>query len=193
MTTKKKKQSIPKALRMKLWEQQCGDTLSGNCYTCCRIVKIDDFQAGHIIAEANGGQLTLNNLKVICKPCNTSCGTMNLNCFKQLLETQNDSVPLPIIPLQTVVAQQQGLLQQKKKRPYVKKVKSVNNTEPSTTKIKKVKSVNNTEPSTTKLQFGSKTKVHSNLSSGGHNIFGPNTSAIISAIGINYGPAVLKW
>ena len=176
MTTKKK-QSIPKALRMKLWEQQCGDTLSGSCFTCCRIVKIDDFQAGHIIAEANGGQLTLNNLKVICKPCNTSCGTMNLNCFKQLLETQNDSVPLPIIPLQTVVAQQQGLLQQKKKRPYVKKVKSVNNT----------------EPSTTKLQFGSKTKVHSNLSSGGHNIFGPNTSAIISAIGINYGPAKIKW
>jgi hypothetical protein len=88
MSTKKK--SIPKALRMKLWEQQFGDTLSGNCFTCHRNVKVDDFQAGHIIAEANGGQVTLSNLKVVCKPCNTSCGTMDLNSFKQVLETTDE-------------------------------------------------------------------------------------------------------
>jgi hypothetical protein len=81
-----KKKSIPKALRMKLWEQQFGDTLHGSCFSCHRNVKIDDFQAGHIIAEANGGKTTLSNLKVLCKPCNTSCGTMNLSSFKESLE-----------------------------------------------------------------------------------------------------------
>lgn len=81
-----KKKSIPKALRMKLWEQQFGDTLNGSCFSCHRNVKVDDFQAGHIIAEANGGKATLSNLKVLCKPCNTSCGTMNLTSFKEALE-----------------------------------------------------------------------------------------------------------
>jgi hypothetical protein len=81
-----KKKSIPKALRMKLWEQQFGDTLNGSCFSCHRNVKVDDFQAGHIIAEANGGKTTLSNLKVLCKPCNTSCGTMDLTSFKEALE-----------------------------------------------------------------------------------------------------------
>ena len=92
---KKKKKSIPKALRMKLWEKEFGDTLNGNCFTCHRNVKIDDFQAGHIIAEVNSGELTLSNLKVVCKPCNTSCGTMDLALFKQSLETKLMPPPLP--------------------------------------------------------------------------------------------------
>jgi flagellar biosynthesis GTPase FlhF len=88
---KQRKRVIPKALRMKLWEIECGNTLSGLCFTCNRIVKVDDFQAGHIISEANGGLVTLSNLKVVCKPCNTSCGTMDLHCFKEILETSSSS------------------------------------------------------------------------------------------------------
>jgi len=78
----KTKKSIPKALRMKLWGKEIGDTLSGTCYVCERELQIDNFQAGHIVSEANGGKITIDNLKVICKPCNTSCGTMNLVDFK---------------------------------------------------------------------------------------------------------------
>jgi len=91
---KQKKKTIPKALRMKLWEIECGNTLSGLCFTCNRNVKVDDFQAGHIISEANGGLVTLSNLKVVCKPCNTSCGTMDLHCFKEILETTPQSSSL---------------------------------------------------------------------------------------------------
>ena len=88
---KQKKKTIPKALRMKLWEIECGNTLSGSCFACHRTVKVDDFQAGHIISEANGGLVTLSNLKVVCKPCNTSCGTMDLHVFKDALETNTDA------------------------------------------------------------------------------------------------------
>ena len=91
---KQKKKTIPKALRMKLWEIDCGNTLSGSCFACNRTVKVDDFQAGHIISEANGGLVTLSNLKVVCKPCNTSCGTMDLHCFKEILETTPESSSL---------------------------------------------------------------------------------------------------
>lgn len=80
---KTKKKTIPKALRMKLWESTIGDKITGNCYCCTRQIKIDNFDAGHIIAEANGGQTTIENLKVICKPCNLSCGVQNLEEFKK--------------------------------------------------------------------------------------------------------------
>jgi hypothetical protein len=169
-----KKKSIPKALRMKLWEEQIGDTLSGYCFTCCRIVRIDDFQAGHIIAEVNGGQLTLSNLKVICKPCNTSCGTMNLNDFKELLETQNDIVPSSK-PVYTPKAQQRKI-----RRPYVKK------------QANPALSTKANPALSTKVNIGP-TKLHSGHSTKAQMVFGPNTDRIISAIGINYGHMSLKW
>ena len=77
-----KKKIIPKAIRTKLWEDTFGDTLKGVCYVCDRHLKNDNFEAGHIIAEANGGKMTISNLKVVCKPCNQSCGTTNLEEFK---------------------------------------------------------------------------------------------------------------
>jgi 5-methylcytosine-specific restriction endonuclease McrA len=81
----KRKTPIKKALRMKLWDETIGDTTNGKCYCCDRQLKVDNFEAGHIIAEANGGETIITNLKVICKPCNGSCGTMNLEDFKRSL------------------------------------------------------------------------------------------------------------
>lgn len=83
-----KKKSIPKAIRMKAWEITIGDTIFGNCYCCEREVKIDNFDCAHIIAEKNGGETSLNNLQVTCKPCNLSCGIMNLNDFKKSMNNK---------------------------------------------------------------------------------------------------------
>jgi hypothetical protein len=81
----KKKKIIPKALRMKVWEKNIGNILNGVCYSCEREIKIDSFEAGHIISEKNGGEIHIDNLKPICKPCNTSCATMNLDEFKKIM------------------------------------------------------------------------------------------------------------
>jgi hypothetical protein len=78
---KYKKKTVPKALRMKLWTDTFGDTLVGKCECCKRELKVDNFEAGHIIAEVNGGETCVDNLKVLCRPCNASCGTDNLNDF----------------------------------------------------------------------------------------------------------------
>ena len=59
--------------------------MKGNCYVCNRMLEYDNFEAGHIIAEANGGETTLDNLRAICKPCNTSMRTTNLEEFKKTL------------------------------------------------------------------------------------------------------------
>lgn len=77
------KKGVPKALRTRLWKETFGDTLIGTCYVCDRVLEFDNFDAGHIVAEANGGETTISNLRVVCKPCNQSCSTKNLDEFKR--------------------------------------------------------------------------------------------------------------
>lgn len=92
---KYKKEPISKALRLKVWELTIGNTLHGNCYCCNTKLTYNSFQAGHIIAEAKGGQTVIDNLRVICKLCNTSCGTKNLNEFKKTLISVSNKRKMP--------------------------------------------------------------------------------------------------
>ena len=50
------------------------------CY-CCDAEKLHiakSWHCGHVIAEHNGGNLTVENLRPICGSCNSSMGTQNL-------------------------------------------------------------------------------------------------------------------
>ena len=76
-------------MRMKIWERDIGKKLEGKCYVCERILYIDGFEAGHILAEFKGGLTQIDNLKVICKPCNGSMGIMNLEEFKKNLTSKD--------------------------------------------------------------------------------------------------------
>ena len=52
------------------------------CQCCLREhITIGNFHAGHIIAHANGGLTTLDNLTPLCMLCNTSMSTYDLNEF----------------------------------------------------------------------------------------------------------------
>ena len=42
---------------------------------------MNDFHTGHYISEANGGEVKLDNLRPICKGCNLSMGTTNMEDF----------------------------------------------------------------------------------------------------------------
>ena len=42
------------------------------------------FHCGHIVAEANGGQLKMDNLKPICSSCNSSMGMTNMVVFMKI-------------------------------------------------------------------------------------------------------------
>lgn len=77
-----KKKPISSALRNEVWKKSNGNVMIGKCYACANPIEYHSFQAGHIIAEAKGGQTILSNLKPICARCNTSCGTQNLEEFK---------------------------------------------------------------------------------------------------------------
>lgn len=81
-TKKKAKEKIPATVRNLVWLKFIGDKNQGNCLCCSEeIISRANFQCGHIIAEKNGGEVTVDNLRPICGSCNGSMGTQNMEDF----------------------------------------------------------------------------------------------------------------
>jgi hypothetical protein len=89
LNIKKKKEKIPQKMRMLVWDKYIGLDKGKSKCKCCNDKEITqmDFECGHIIAEANGGQMTIDNLLPICSPCNRSMRTDNFFVFQKKLET----------------------------------------------------------------------------------------------------------
>ena len=81
MPPKLKKRVVPKTLKNKIWEKFYDKLAEGNCYCCGISLHITSFHAGHIIAEIKGGEMHIDNLRPICKQCNSSMGTNNMDDF----------------------------------------------------------------------------------------------------------------
>lgn len=83
-----KKKSIPAVVKRLVWNNWIGEEIGKSKCLCCKITDITQlsFNCGHIIAEKNGGETIVSNLKPICQNCNSSMGTKNMNDFiKSLL------------------------------------------------------------------------------------------------------------
>ena len=80
---KKKKKSIPATLKRKVWNKWIGEEIGKTKCLCCLLTEITQmsFHCGHIVAEARGGELKMDNLKPICSSCNSSMGTTNMDVF----------------------------------------------------------------------------------------------------------------
>ena len=78
----KKKCLIPAVIKNSLWNKYFSDKNTGKC-CCCNIETISsrNFDCGHIISEHNGGIVSLDNLKPICRLCNSSMSTTNMDEF----------------------------------------------------------------------------------------------------------------
>ncbi len=78
------KSTIPKVVRSQVWDKWIGaDIGRTKCYVC-RMNIIDkggNFHCGHVIAESNGGELKVENLRPICGSCNSSMGTQDMREF----------------------------------------------------------------------------------------------------------------
>jgi 5-methylcytosine-specific restriction endonuclease McrA len=79
---KKTKEKIPASVKNTLWSINFDNSIQGNCQ-CCKteVISKNNFDCGHIISEKNGGKVHLDNLKLICRSCNSSMGTTNMNDF----------------------------------------------------------------------------------------------------------------
>lgn len=80
-TTPYKKKAIPKTIRNQVWRKYCGNSLDSKCYCCHQKLQYECWEAGHIVAEVNGGETSLENLRPICVACNRSMGRMNMTDF----------------------------------------------------------------------------------------------------------------
>lgn len=77
---KKKKQSIPKNVKVLVWNNYIGENIISHRCLCCKksLINITSFDVGHVISEKDGGTLEIGNLRPICSACNSSMGTMNM-------------------------------------------------------------------------------------------------------------------
>ena len=77
-----KKEKIPVSVKNTLWSLNFPNVLQGKCY-CCKteVISKNNFDCGHITSENDGGKIELDNLKPICRSCNSSMGTMNMNDY----------------------------------------------------------------------------------------------------------------
>jgi 5-methylcytosine-specific restriction endonuclease McrA len=77
-----RKEKIPISVKNTLWSLYFKDSMKGNCQ-CCKteLISKNNFDCGHIISERNGGKVELSNLKPICRSCNSSMSTTNMNDF----------------------------------------------------------------------------------------------------------------
>ena len=85
--SKTKKKTVPKALKIAVWNKYIGESIGMTKCLCCNLTDITQlkFHAGHIISESSGGEMNIDNLKPICESCNKSMGKKNMDEFKSNL------------------------------------------------------------------------------------------------------------
>ena len=96
------KQKIPPEMRFKIWETYVGNHLESLCF-CCKSKRItpftsyNAFQAGHILAENEGGKIEIGNLLPICASCNRKMGTTHWDDYvkekKLYIRVHGDNIP----------------------------------------------------------------------------------------------------
>jgi len=78
-----KKATIPAAVKERVWDKYIGDTIAISKCTCCKIaeIRMRSFHCGHVKSEAEGGKLTISNMRPICQGCNTRMRTKNMHDY----------------------------------------------------------------------------------------------------------------
>jgi len=76
----KKKETIPKIVKNNVWHTYIGRSITEcECLLGCGdMISQIHFDCGHVVAEAKGGKVTVENLRPICGTCNKSMGTNNM-------------------------------------------------------------------------------------------------------------------
>jgi len=81
---------VPKAVKDATWKKYMSNKNEGKCY-CCGIetISVFNFEIGHNKARSKGGGNQIENLRPICKTCNTSMGTQSIESFRKKHFTSN--------------------------------------------------------------------------------------------------------
>ena len=98
----KKKNYIPKKLKIDIWNKYIGEDKRNTKCICCNVTQIDvmDFHAGHIISEKHGGLINIDNIIPICSQCNTSMNSEDMDLYIKNYYPQNYNTFLNVTNLE---------------------------------------------------------------------------------------------
>jgi phage/plasmid-associated DNA primase len=90
MSKNVKKTTIPKSMRIAVWDKYIGEEIGKTKCLSCNIHDISqlNFECGHIIAESKGGETSIENLRPVCNICNKSMATKNLFDFQNKVNSK---------------------------------------------------------------------------------------------------------
>jgi hypothetical protein len=94
----KRKKKIPPNFRILVWDKYIGLDKGKSLCLCCKKREISqmDFHCGHIISEADGGEIHIDNLLPICAMCDYSMWTENLLVHREKLEKfEKNQIDIP--------------------------------------------------------------------------------------------------
>ena len=80
---KYKKKKITPTIKKHIWNTYIGyDILKHKCFCCKKAtIQINEFEAGHVLSEADGGSCEISNFRPICRNCNLSMGSMHMEDY----------------------------------------------------------------------------------------------------------------
>jgi hypothetical protein len=75
--------TIPKKIKMDVWNFYIGEELGVALCLCCskEQIKSSHFYCKYVISKHNGGTMCIENLRPICNQCNLSIGKKNMNDY----------------------------------------------------------------------------------------------------------------
>ena len=72
--------------RKAVWQRYNATAMAGECYCCRAAIDFANFECGHVVAVASGGQPDADNLRPVCRTCNRDMGTMNLEEYRAMIQ-----------------------------------------------------------------------------------------------------------
>ena len=137
---KYKKKKIPLAVKNATWNTYIGEENGlGYCFICDGVISRGTFACGHVIAEVNGGETTVDNLRPVCPSCNSSQGTRNMEDFKKEYgiseKKENDNIV--IIPTNNTKSKKSKIMNRKNRNKIIEE--NLSNLNSSELKILKKK------------------------------------------------------
>ena len=79
LTGRRRRRSVSRKLRQRVWEYYHGSSHTGKCYCCLGVIRRGPgWHCSHVVARAHGGPDELSNLRTCCPSCNIKMGTTNM-------------------------------------------------------------------------------------------------------------------
>lgn len=73
-----KRKAIPQRVKLVVWREAFNGSMDGHCLCCLAPITFENWECGHIIPHSKGGPDEPQNLRPICKACNTSMGSNHM-------------------------------------------------------------------------------------------------------------------